>query len=104
MYITIARILRCLWLAKMKHDYVLFQRSLDGAFVQFPHCIGEETYFYWKMMNNDEFFAEYPLVIPYEVMMKIANRIEDPAEPSKSSTVGETSDEIMAAMCGYGYI
>jgi len=101
MYITIARILRCLWLANMRHDYVLFQKSLDGAFVQFPNVIGEETYFYWKMMNNDEFFKTYPLTIPYEVMFNIANPIEDSVPVGK--TVGEASDDMMAAMCGFGY-
>lgn len=100
-YIIIARILRCLWLANMKHDYVLFQKSLDGAFVQYPNCIGEETYFYWKMMNNDEFFKTYPLTIPYEVMFNIANPIEDSVPVGK--TVGEASDDMIAAMCGFGY-
>lgn len=100
-YITIARILRCLWLANMKHDYVLFQKSLDNAYVQFPNVIGEETYFYWKMMNNDEFFKKYPLTIPYEVMMHIANKAYQDDE-SKGKTVGDVADEMTIAMCG-GY-
>lgn len=101
MYITIARILRCLWLANMKHDYVLFQKSLDGAFVQFPNCVGEETYFYWKMMNNDEFFKKHPLTIPFEVMTDITNNAYK-NEP-KANTISESSDDLMSAMCGFGY-
>lgn len=101
MYIIIARILRCLWLANMKHDYVLFQKSLDGAFVQFPNCIGEETYFYWKMMNNDEFFKKHPLTIPYEVMTDITSNAYK--NELKANTIGEASDDLMAAMCGFGY-
>ncbi len=94
-YITIARILRCLWLAGMKHDYVLLQKSLDGAYVQYPNVIGEETYFYWKMMNQDDFFRKYPLTIPYDVMSKIANSAYQD-EPKAAKTVGEMSEEMEA--------
>lgn len=103
MFLTIARILRCLWIAGLKHDYVLFQRSLDGVYVQFPHCVGEETYFYWKMMNQTAFFRKYPLTIPYDVMSEIANNAYK-NEPKETKTVGDTSEEIMAALCGYGYV
>ena len=99
MFITIARILRCLWLTGLKHEYVLFQKSLDGAYVQFPKCIGEETYFYWKMMNQTIFFRKYPLTIPYDVMAEIANNAYKTELETK--TVGETTDEMMTAACGY---
>jgi len=47
--------LRCLWLADLKHDYVCLQKALDECFVDYPDIIGEETYLYWKNANNDEF-------------------------------------------------
>lgn len=103
MFITIARVLRCLWLVGLKHDYVMFQRLLDDVYVEFPHCIGEETYFYWKMMNQTMFFRKYPLTIPYDVMADITNNAYK-NESEETKTIGDTSEEIMAALCGYGYV
>ena len=54
-FLRITRILRCLWLAGMKHDYVCFQKALDDIFTDYSEIIGEETFLYWKNANNDEF-------------------------------------------------
>ena len=54
-FLRITRILRCLWLAGMKNDYVCFQKALDDIFTDYSEIIGEETFLYWKNANNDEF-------------------------------------------------
>lgn len=54
-FLRLTRILRCLWLAGLKHDYVSLQKALDDVFIDYPDIIGEETYLYWKNANNDEF-------------------------------------------------
>ena len=54
-FLRITRILRCLWLAGMKHDYVCFQKALDDIFTDYSEIIGEETFLYWKNANNDAF-------------------------------------------------
>lgn len=48
----ITRILRCLWLIGLKHDYVSFQKCLDDVFSNESDIIGEETFLYWKNANN----------------------------------------------------
>lgn len=68
-YKRLTRMLRCLWLADMKHDYVSLSKALDDVFIDNPDLVGEETYLYWKNANNDSFmkspiirasvFAEY---------------------------------------------
>lgn len=57
-FLRITRILRCLWLAGMKHDYVSLQKALDDVFIEYADIIGEETYVYWKNANNDEFMKD----------------------------------------------
>ena len=57
-FLRITRILRCLWLAGMKHDYVCFQRALDDIFTDYNEIIGEETFLYWKNANNKEFLEK----------------------------------------------
>lgn len=54
-FLRLTRILRCLWLAGMKHDYVSLQKALDEIYTDYHEIIGEETYLYWKNANNDEF-------------------------------------------------
>lgn len=54
-FLRLTRILRCLWLAGLKHDYVSLQKALDDVFIDYPDIVGEETYLYWKNANNDEF-------------------------------------------------
>lgn len=54
-FLRLTRILRCLWLAGLKHDYVCLQKALDDIFIDYPDIVGEETYLYWKNANNDEF-------------------------------------------------
>ena len=54
-FLNITRILRCLWLAGLKHDYVCMERVLDDIFIDYTDIVGEETFFYWKNANNDEF-------------------------------------------------
>jgi hypothetical protein len=54
-FLRISRILRCLWVSGLKHDYVSLQKALDDVFIDYPDIIGEETYLYWKNANNKEF-------------------------------------------------
>lgn len=54
-YKRITRILRCLWLVGLKHDYVCLQKALDDVFIENADIIGEEAYLFWKQANNDEF-------------------------------------------------
>lgn len=54
-FLRITRILRFLWLAGRKHDYVCLQKILDGIYRDYSDIIGNETYFYWKGANNDDF-------------------------------------------------
>ena len=61
-YLRITRILRCLWLAGLTHDYVSLQKCLDDIFVDYPDIIGEETYLYWKNANNDIFIKCPPKI------------------------------------------
>jgi hypothetical protein len=58
-YKRITRMLRCLWLAGLKHDYVSLSKALDDVFIENPDTVGEETYLYWKNANND-FFMKNP--------------------------------------------
>ena len=59
----ITRILRCLWLAGMKHDYVCLQKALDEVYTEYPDIIEEETFYYWKNANNKD-FLEKGYVLP----------------------------------------
>ena len=54
-FLRITRILRCLWLVGLKHDYVCLQKALDDIYTDYPDIIGEETFLFWKSANNDEF-------------------------------------------------
>ena len=56
----ITRILRCLWLAGLVHEYVCFQRALDEIYNTSNNLciIGAETYLYWKNANNDSFLRD----------------------------------------------
>lgn len=54
-YLRITRILRCLWLAGLIHDYVCLSRCLDDLFVEHHDLIGENTYNYWKHADDDHF-------------------------------------------------
>lgn len=58
----ITRILRCLWLADLKHDYVCLQRALDEIFEENSDIIGEETYRYWKRANDKEYLMNPPKI------------------------------------------
>jgi hypothetical protein len=57
-FLRITRILRCLWLAGMKHDYVCFQKTLDDIYSDYHDIISEETFYYWKNANNKEFLEK----------------------------------------------
>ncbi len=54
----ITRILRCLWLADLKHDYVSLQKCLDDVFTENVDVIGEEVFMYWKNANNFAYLME----------------------------------------------
>jgi hypothetical protein len=55
-FLRITRILRCLWLVELTHEYVRFQRVLDSIYGEYADIIGDETFFYWKAANNSDFF------------------------------------------------
>ena len=57
-FLRLSRILRCLWLAELKHDYVSLQKALDEVFIDNSFVIGEETYLYWKNANNEIFIKD----------------------------------------------
>lgn len=50
----ITRILRCLWLSGMIHDYVCFQKVLDDIYTDYANII-DDSFFFWKGANNLEF-------------------------------------------------
>jgi Opioid growth factor receptor (OGFr) conserved region len=54
-FLRITRILRCLWLAGRKHDYVCLQHCLDDIWIDY-HDIIEDSFYYWKFANDREFF------------------------------------------------
>ena len=90
-FLRITRILRCLWLAGLKHDYVCLQRVLDEIFVDYTDIVGEETFLYWKNANNDEFMKS-----------------ED-----KAKFIGKCKEELIGpcnrasnedSYCDYGYV
>jgi len=53
------RILRCLWLADRKHDYVCLSKVLDELYKIYNHIIGDETYKLWKNANNYDYLINY---------------------------------------------
>ena len=57
-FLRLTRILRCLWLAGMKHDYVSLSKQLDDIFIDYPDIVGEETFMFWKNANNDTFMKD----------------------------------------------
>jgi hypothetical protein len=57
-FLRLTRILRCLWLCGLTHDYVSLQKALDEVFIEYADIIGEETYLYWKNANNNEFVKD----------------------------------------------
>ena len=68
-FLRITRILRCLWLAGLKHDYVSLSKQLDDIYCDYPDIIGEETFTFWKNANNDAFIKDptrlpRPIVLP----------------------------------------
>lgn len=56
----LTRILRCLWLAGLKRDYICLQKALDEVYTDYTDIVGENTYAYWKNANNDEFMKNPP--------------------------------------------
>ncbi len=54
-FLRITRILRCLWLAGLTHEYVCVQKVLDDIYHDYAYIIGEDTLFYWKAANDKEF-------------------------------------------------
>ena len=81
-YLRITRILRCLWLANLKHDYVSMQKVLDDIFIDYPDIIGEETYLYWKNANNDIFLKQpdklpTPLRVSLPSAVEVANALDE---------------------------
>ena len=64
----ITRILRCLWLAGMKHDYVCFQKVLDDIYCDYYDVIGDSIY-YWKGANDLEFLKK--MVTFYQKYQKL---------------------------------
>ena len=74
-YLRITRILRCLWLANLKHDYVSMQTVLDDIFIDYPDIIGEETYLYWKNANND-IFLKQPDKLPTPIRVSLPSAVE----------------------------
>jgi len=75
-FMRIARILRCLWLADMKHDYASLQRALDEVFIQNTEIVGEDMYMFWKYANDTEFVKEYDLPPPVKRIQMETNLIE----------------------------
>lgn len=57
-YKRLTRILRCLWIAGMKHDYVSLQKCLDEVFAKNIDTIGDEVFLYWKKANNLGYLME----------------------------------------------
>lgn len=57
-YKRLTRILRCLWLADLHHDYVSLQKCLDDVFSDNFDIVGEETYMFWKNANNYVYLME----------------------------------------------
>ena len=60
-FLRITRILRCLWLAGKIHDYVSFQKVLDGIYSddKYKDIIGSETFLYWKKANDKDFLVNH---------------------------------------------
>lgn len=57
-YKRLTRILRCLWLADLTHDYVALQKCLDDVFTENFEIVGEEVFLYWKNANNLDYLLE----------------------------------------------
>ena len=91
-FLNITRILRCLWLTCLTHDYVCLQRVLDEIFVDYTEIVGEETFFYWKNANNDEFMKS-------EDKSKFLEKYKQP-ELTGLSTPASNED----SYCDYGYV
>ena len=60
-FLRLSRILRCIWLFNLKHDYCSLQRALDDVYTDHYDIIGEKTFTYWKMANNIEWLKEQEL-------------------------------------------
>ena len=84
----LTRMLRCLWLAGMKHDYVSLQKALDDVFIENPDIVGERTYLYWKNANNDS-FMKHPQLNRYGGVLSLCDeapkRIMDESEHIKAA-------------------
>lgn len=104
-FLRITRILRCLWLANMKHDYVGLQKALDAIFIDYADIIGEETYLYWKNANDDKFMkdpeyrakilAYYNEPAPKQIVETNPKKTchQEPATSAKSESNVELVDE-----------
>lgn len=77
-FLRLTRILRFLWLAGRKHDYVCLQKILDDVFTEHFEIIGEETFYFWKNANNKDFLLNYRKQNQVRVSIPIANKHTDP--------------------------
>jgi len=93
----LTRILRCLWLAGLKRDYVCLQKALDEVYVDYADIVGEETYSYWKNANNDEFMKN-PLKRAIVIPPPGTKIIELPKSSVSIVPVGSTLDDEQAKM------
>lgn len=77
-FLRLTRILRFLWLAGRKHDYVCLQKVLDDIFGEFPEVIGSETFYFWKNANNREFLLKKKDEKQKRASIPVANKHTDP--------------------------
>jgi len=76
-FLRLTRILRFLWLAGKKHEYVVLSKILDSVYTEYFDVIGEETFYFWKNANNKEFLLSHKNK-PIRVSIPIANSKTNP--------------------------